>query len=182
MNMPAKKKPQTDIFHRFLSNETIHRFAKQDKCSVMQNYLQLISDMLRCEHYRGKNMPFTTEQGIYLDGVEIELAKRNKANRKRTVDFLIGTDKDWILLTEAKFDVKNPREMEVSELKEKIVHSKELVSNSEMFTHIEPNVIVLLKDDNFQQLYRELKNKVSNSLRVIPMNVCQFYQSVFEKR
>ena len=148
----------------------------------MQNYLRLISDMLRCEHYKGKNMPFTTELGIYLDGVEIELAKRNKANRKRTVDFLIGTDKDWILLAEAKFDVKNPREMEVSELKEKIVHSKELVSNSEMYFQIEPNVIVLLKDDNFQQLYRELKNKVSNSLRVIPMNVCQFYQSVFEKK
>lgn len=179
--MPAKKRPQADIFHRFLSNETIRRFASQDKCSVMQNFLKPISDMLRCEHYKGKYMPFMTELGIYLDGVEIELAKRNKTNRKRTVDFLIGTGNDWILLTEAKFDVSNPREMEVSELKEKIVHSKELVSNSRMLAHIEPNVIVLLKDNNFQQLYRELKNKVSNSLRVIPMNVCQFYQSVFEK-
>lgn len=182
MNMPAKKKPQTDIFHRFLSNETIHRFAKQDKCSVMQNYLQPISDMLRCEHYKGKNMPFTTEQGIYLDGVENELAKRNKANRKRTVDFLIGTDKDWILLTEAKFDVKKPDEMDVSELKEKITHSKDLVSNSEMLTHIEPNIIVLLKDDNIEQLKRELKNKVSNSLNVVPMNVGQFYQDIFAKK
>jgi len=180
--MPVKKKSQKEIFHRFLSNDTIRSFASQDKCSVMQNNLYPISDMLRKEHYKGKYMPFTTEEGIYLDGVEIELAKRNKTNLKRTVDYLIGTGKDWILLIEAKFDVKNPREMEVSELKEKIVHSKELVSNSEMFTHIEPNVIVLLKDDHFHQLARELKNKVSNSLRVIPMNVCQFYQSVFEKK
>ena len=117
-----------------------------------------------------------------MDGVEMELAKRNKTSRKRTVDFLIGTGNDWILLTEAKFDVSNPREMGISELKEKIVHSKELVSNSRMLTHIESNIIVLLKDENFAQLYRELKNKVSNSLRVVPMNVSQFYQVVFEKR
>ena len=78
--------------------------------------------MLRNEHYKGKNMPFKMEQGIYLDGVEMELAKRNKTSRKRTVDFLIGTGNDWILLTEAKFDVSNPREMGISELKEKIVH------------------------------------------------------------
>lgn len=171
-----------NMFHRFISNVTIQNFASQDVYSIMKDSLKPIAKMLRKEHYKLNYMPFTTEMGIYLDDVERELAKRNKTNCKRTVDFLIGTDKDWILLTEAKFDVKNPREMEVSELKEKIVHSKELVSNSEMFTHIEPNVIVLLKDDNFQQLYRELKNKVSNSLRVIPMNVCQFYQSVFEKR
>ena len=180
--MPAKKKPQTDIFHRFHSNKTIQCFAGQDRCSVMQDFLKPISDMLRNEHYKGKNMPFKMEQGIYLDGVEMELAKRNKTSRKRTVDFLIGTGNDWILLTEAKFDVSNPREMGISELKEKIVHSKELVSNSRMLTHIESNIIVLLKDENFAQLYRELKNKVSNSLRVVPMNVSQFYQVVFEKR
>ena len=182
MSMPAKKKTQPELFRHFLSNDTIQCFASQDKCSIMQNYLKPIADMLRNEHYKGRNMPFTTELGIYLDGVEIELAKRNKTNRKRTVDFLIGTGKDWILLTEAKFDVSNPREMEVSELKEKITHSRELVSNSRMLSHIEPNTIVLLKNENFAQLYRELKNKVSNSLKVVPMNVSQFYQSVFEKR
>jgi len=179
--MPAKKKPQKDIFHRFLSNETIQCFASQDVCGLMSDFLKPIADMLRQEHYKRKYMPFTTESGIYLDGVEIELAKRNKVNRKRTVDFLIGTGKDWILLTEAKFEVSNPREMDVSELKEKITHSKELVSNSKMLVRIEPNIIILLKDENFEQLKRELKNKVSNSLKIVPMNVEQFYQTVFEK-
>lgn len=162
MSMPAKKKPQTELFHHFLSNETIKCFASWDVYSLMQGSLKPIAAMLRNEHYKRKYMPFTTELGIYLDDVEIELAKRNKVNRKRTVDFLIGTGKDWILLTEAKFDVCNPREMDVSELREKITHSKELVSNSKMLTHIEPNIIVLLKDDNFEQLKRELKNKVSD--------------------
>ena len=179
--MPVKKKAQAEIFHHFLSNETIQRFASQDVYSLMQCSLKPIAVMLRNEHYKRKYMPFTTELGIYLDGVEIELAKRNKVNRKRTVDFLIGTGKDWILLTEAKIDVCNPREIEVSELKEKITHSKELVSNSKMLTHIEPNVVVLLKDDNFEQLKRELKNKVSNSLNIVPMNVEQFYQIIFMK-
>lgn len=179
--MPAKKKPQKDIFHHFLSNKTIQCFASQDVCAMMPRFLKPIADLLRQEHYKRKFMPFTTELGLYLDGVEIELAKRNKVNRKRTVDFLIGTDKDWILLTEAKFEVYNPREMDVSELKEKITHSKELVSNSKMLVHIEQDIIVLLKDENFEQLKRELKNKVSNSLKIVPMNVGQFYQSVFKK-
>ncbi len=181
MNMPAKKKQQKDIFHCFLSNVTICNFASQDKKLVMTQFLKPISDILRCELYKGKYMPFTTELGIYLDGVEIELAKRNKTNRKRTVDFLIGTGNDWILLTEAKFDVSKPREMKVSELKEKVAHSRELVSNSRMLTHIEPNIIVLLKDDNFEQLKRELKTKVSNSLSIVPMNVEQFYHTIFTK-
>ena len=179
--MPVKKKPQMNMFHRFISNVTIQNFASQDVYSIMKDSLKPIAKMLRKEHYKLNYMPFTTEMGIYVDDVERELAKRNKTNCKRTVDFLIGTDKDWILLTEAKFDVKKPGEMDVSELKEKITHSKDLVSNSEMLTHIESNIIVLLKDDNIEQLKRELMNKVSSSLNVVPMNVGQFYQDVFAK-
>lgn len=179
--MPAKKKLEAELFHSFISNDTIRNFASEDKYALMPGFIKPIAVMLRKEHYKRKNMPFTTESGIYLDGVEMELAKRNKVNRKRTVDFLIGTGKDWILLTEAKFEVSNPREMDVSELKEKITHSKELISNSKMSTHIEPSIIVLLKDDNFEQLKRQLKNKVSNSLRIVPMNVGQFYQTIFAK-
>ena len=179
--MPVKKKLQTESFHHFISNEMIQSFAKLDKCSVMPKCLKPIADMLRSEHYKQKYMPFTSEVGIYLDEVEIELAKQNKVSRKCTVDFLIGTGEDWILFTEAKFDVKRPRGIDVSELKEKIIHSKELVSNSEMFVHIESNVIVLLKDEYFEQLKRELKNKVNDSLNIVPMNVTQFYQIVFGK-
>lgn len=179
--MPAKKKQKTELFHHFLSNETIQSFASQDKYALMQDFVNPIADLLRQEHYKWKYMPFTTELGVYLDGVEIELAKRNKANCKRTVDFLLGTGKNWLLLTEAKFDVSNPSKLDVSELKEKIIHSKELVSNSTMPVNIEPNIIVLLKDENFEQLKRELKNKVSNSLKIVPMNVGQFYQTIFAK-
>ena len=171
-----------NIFHRFISNETIQHFASQDVYSIMKDSLKPIAKMLRKEHYKLNYMPFTTEMGIYLDDVERELAKRNKTNCKRTVDFLIGTGNNWILLTEAKFDVSKPREMNVSELKEKIIHSKELVTNSRMHTNIESNIIVLLKDDNIEQLKRELKNKVSNSLNVVPMNVRQFYLKVFAQK
>ncbi|MBQ8969292.1 MAG: hypothetical protein IJ064_06140 [Bacteroidaceae bacterium] len=179
--MPAKKKLGTVLFHRFLSNDTIQNFANEDKYALMPGFIKPIAELLRNEHYKRKAMPFYTEEGIYLDGVEIELAKRNRVSCKRTVDFLFGVGNKWILLTEAKFDVSNPREMKVSELKEKIAHSKELVSNSRMATQIEANTIVLLKDENFSQLYRELKNKVSNSLHIVPMNVGQFYQTIFAK-
>lgn len=66
MSMPVKKKPQTEIFHHFLSNETIQRFASQDVYSLMQGSLKPIAVMLRNEHYKRKYMPFTTELGIYL--------------------------------------------------------------------------------------------------------------------
>lgn len=178
--MPAKKNLEAELFHRFISNDTILNFASADKYSLMPRFIKPIAEMLKNEHYKRKEIPFKNEVGIYLDGVEIELAKRNKVNRKRTVDFLFGVGKNWILLTEAKFDVSNPREMKVSELKEKIAHSKELISNSRMATQIEPNTIVLLRDDkNFSQVYRELKNKVSNSLNIVPMTVSQLHNKVF---
>ncbi len=182
MSMPAKKNLKAELFHCFISNDTIRNFASADKYALMPCFIKPIAEMLKNEHYKRKEMPFKNEEGIYLDGVEIEQAKRNKVNRKRTVDFLFGVGNNWILFTEAKFDVSNPREMKVSELKEKIVHSKELVSNSQMVVQIEPNTIVLLKDENFSQLYRELKNKVSNSLKIVPMTVSQLYNTVFASR
>ena len=126
--MPAKKNLKAELFHCFISNDTIRNFASADKYALMPCFIKPIAEMLKNEHYKRKEMPFKNEVGIYLDGVEIEQAKRNKVNRKRTVDFLFGVGNNWILFTEAKFDVSNPREMKVSELKEKIVHSKELVS------------------------------------------------------
>lgn len=182
MSMPAKKDFKSVLCNHFVSNCTIQRFADEDKYALMQKFLRPIAEMLREEHYKRKDMPFTSELGIYLDGVEIELAKRNRVNRKRTVDFLFGVGEDWILMTEAKLDVSNPREMEISELKEKITHSKVLISNSKMLYHIEQNTIVLLKDDNFQQSYRILKNKVSNSLNIVPMTVSQLYDLVFKNK
>lgn len=185
--MPAKKKvapkkKKVELCNHFLSNRTIEKFASEGKCALMHEYLKPIAEMLRCEHYRRREMPFTSELGIYLDGVEAELAKHDKVDRKCTVDFLFGVGNDWILLTEAKLDVCRPGKMSVSDLKDKINHSKELITNNEMSYHIEPTTIVLLKDENFSQSYRELKQKVSNSLKIEPMTVSQLYKSVFEKK
>ena len=165
---------------RFVTNATIETFAAADRLGIMPTCLVKIANGLRAEHYSDKDMPFRTELCLNLDAVEQKLVKREHRNKNNTVDFLVGTGKNWILLVEAKIDVEHPRNISVSDLRDKITHSKNLISNSDADFHTERSTIVLLNTKNYQQLYRKLKNKMGNALDIVPMNVKEFYEEIFE--
>ena len=169
-----------NIFHKFVSNNTITGFAKHDKSGIMLKGLEKIADLLRKEHYTEKSMPFTDQQCINLDTVEKELAKLEHRNRRNTVDFIIGTGSNWILPVEAKIAVEKPRNMDVGDLRKKIEYSKSIVNSTNADVHTETKTIVLLNTKNYQQLYRELRKKVGDALNIVPMSVSILYNEIFE--
>ena len=172
---------EKNTFHKFVSNKAIDEFANSDRRCIMSKCLEPIADVLRKEHYSGKNMPFEGQLCLNLDSVEISLAKLEHRNRHNTVDFLVGTGSNWILPVEAKIAVEKPRNIEVSELRGKITYSKSLINSTSADTHTEPKTIVLLNSKNYQQLYRELRKKLGDTLDVVPMNVEDFYNTIFVK-
>lgn len=163
--------------HRFVSNDDIIAFAKHN--GIMEECIEKISSVLRTEHYTDGYMPFKGQLCLNLDAVEREFARREHRNQRHSVDFVIGLEGCWILAVEAKIDVQRPRNMEVSDLRNKISYSRDIISYNNSDAHIEPSVVVLLNTKNFQQLYRELKNKVGNSLRIVPMTVGEFFEEYF---
>lgn len=124
--------------------------------------------ILREEHYKG-NCPFTNEVALNLDKVEIQL-KKGIASRKETVDFVVGLEKKWLLLVEAKFDADNVENITKS-IKGKITHSKQLLQ-TDNFVHLEKSIIVLLSNVGFEVKSNKLRRLLMNNPSIKPYRVC----------
>jgi len=143
---------------------------------TMLNRIMLIKDIL---HKEGcKSSAFTTQEALDLDSVETELAVKQKRNCNNTVDFIVGLCHKYTLLVEAELRAESPRNF-YHDLYDKIRYSRSMLSVQHGFCHFDPNTVVLLKDEKFEQNKRMLKTLTSNKPSLRPLRVFDFYNMYF---
>lgn len=158
---------------KYIGDETIVCFVSQN--GVMQTCLKLIKDIIIGEGYK-KSTLFQNETALDLD--EYECKKQSDSTRDDTVDFVVGLEKDYLLLVEAKFKVVNVKN--IRNLSDKIKHSRQLLQSEDTFVHVVESVVVLLSDDNFQQQSNRLRRMMIPKYReIMPMKVEAFYSTYF---
>jgi hypothetical protein len=144
--------------------------------------VQRLKDILKVEDCKAKH-PFKREVALNVDAVEIIRSKGR--DRSQTVDFVVGMDRNVLLLVEAKFNVKDVENIKAKEVYGKIKHSKELLSAFENFSHLrfqidDSTVILLSQTKQFQQQKNKLKRKFNNDPHIIPHNVFTFHVDYFK--
>lgn len=144
---------------------------------IMEASIDYIKCILQNEGYKNKKKFFKNEIALNLDKVEI-LQKKGTL-RDKTVDFVVGLDKDWLLLVEAKLDVDNVENITKC-IFDKILHSKNILKSNINYIHSESIVIILLKDQNFQQQSNRLRKLLlAHTPNIKPLRVCDFYENYF---
>lgn len=85
---------------------------------------------LKQEGCRESENSFTDEQKVVtLDNIQMRLAHSNRTSPRHSMDMLICIAPQKILLTDAKFGVKNVRNVSRSEIEDKITESRNLVED-----------------------------------------------------
>ena len=117
-----------------------------DDSNVVQKHpqsYQLIADIVKNEKCKGKTQ-FSNEKAIYLELVELELAKGKRATCP-IVDFTFGIKRDnskKYRLIEAKFDVNNLKNIDVKNIRDKVSHSKDVMSEDGV--SVENGAVILI--------------------------------------
>lgn len=180
MSAKAKsEKGKSVVKHVYRSDTAIRGFVRGDAC--MEKSLDKVVRILRREGYKGRACPFKDEMALDLDNVE-KLLKQGKSGviQDETVDFVVCLEKDLLLLVEAKLRVDNAASISTNEICGKIRHSRDMLQACDNFVHFEKTVIVLLKDKNYQQNYRRLRNMLMpRHPDVVPSIVSGLYSDYF---
>ena len=109
----------------------------------------------------------------------VEISLKKGTLRDKTVDFVVGLDQDWLLLVEAKLKVDNVENITKS-IFGKIRHSMDILKSNLNYIHSESVVIILLKDQNFQQQSNRLRKLLlARTPDIKPLRVCDFYKNYF---
>lgn len=141
-----------------------------------------ISEILTKEHCRDKHS-FVQEKALYLEVVETENARADRRSKNPIVDFCVGIRKGksrMIRLVEAKFDVDNLKNLESSNIPEKVKHSNDILLSEAI--PIESGAIVLIKSGSIAQ---QQKRRLSDILRAkghhySVKTVAEFYNDYFK--
>lgn len=169
------KNDKSTIQRKYKDELSIRNFVAGN--SIMEANIDYIKCILRNEGYKSKKNFFKNEIALNLDKVEI-LQKKGTL-RGKTVDFVVGLDKDWLLLVEAKLDVDNVENI-MKGIFDKILHSMNILKSNINYVHSESIVIILLKDQNFQQQSsRFRKLLLARTSNIKPLRVCDFYEDYF---
>ena len=135
-----------------------------DDSKVVQTHpqaYQLIADIVKKEKCKCKTQ-FSNEKAIYLELVELELAK-GKRNTCPIVDFSFGIKYDnskKYQLIEAKFDVNNLKNIDVKNIRDKVSHSKDVMSEDGV--PVENGAVILI---NKSKIVEQQKNWFSRLLQ-----------------
>ena len=176
--MSNKKTTNNEKTAKFSGNTSILNYVSGNR--IMQNSLEQIKEILENEHCKEKTN-FTYELALNLDKVEIQ-RKKGTSDRGNTVDFIVSLENNQLLLVEAKSLVKNVANI-VSEICDKINHSKRLLTSNENFRGFYKQEIILLSNNKeFQQNYNKLRRMSASKSRTIePQTVSDFYNAFFCK-
>lgn len=132
-----------------------HQVARQH-----QNCIEKIDTL--CKRDGARKTPFCDEVCINLDGVEKELAKEDKRNNRKTMDFSIGLKQGKqirLVLIELRLRYKNINNLSKSELDSKIKNSKAILGQS-------PNLL-----NHYYFIFApNLKNQAHRNLRRLYSN------------
>ena len=152
-------------------------------CTVTKQHRQAyipISDILTMEHCRNRHS-FAQEKALYLEEVETEMARADRRSKSPIVDFSIGLSSGKsrkIRLVEAKFDVINLKNLESSNIPEKVQHSTDVLIDCGI--PIESGAIVLInKTPIVQQQRRWLEQKLLAQGHYQVKTVDEFYKLYF---
>lgn len=172
--MSTKNNNRTGL-RKYKDESVIRNFASGiDQMEKSINYIKCI---LQQEGYKNKKCPFDQEVALNLD--QVEILSRKGTLRDKTVDFVVGLEKDWLLLVEAKLDVENVENI-TKNIHEKIKHSLDILKSNINYIHAEDLVIVLLKDQNFQQQSNRLRRLLlARTSNIRPLRVCDFHKDYF---
>lgn len=170
-----KKNNKVTAKQRLYQDETIRNFVSGN--SIMEKSVEYIKDILNKEGYKAKKNFFNQEIALNLDMVES--STRKGFLRNKTVDFVVGLEKDWLLLVEAKLKVKKMENI-AKDIHNKISHSRDMLKSCDTYVHSEDVVVVLLKDQNFQQHSNHLRKLLlAHSKNIRPLRVCDLYKNYF---
>lgn len=181
MNMHYKNKPaaQPTAIHKYVSAECITNFAKGFAGQIpnAQRCVLLLAELLKKDHFKGK-MLFTKEVALDLDKLE-ENRVKGHSSKSETVDYIVGLEKNWLLLVEAKLDANSPDHFAPG-LNGKRTHSRTLITMSDFDVHIENAYVILMKDNKFEQNKERLRNRANGLPHLKPMRVMDFYNEYFK--
>lgn len=170
------------------------RTGKQDKkwafapaimlsCLLAKQHPQAyipITHILTKEHCQDRHS-FSQEKTLYLEDVETATARNARRSKSPIVDFAIGLSRGKsrkIRLIEAKFDVRDLKNIESSNVPAKVQHSTDVLRDSGM--HIESGAIVLIsKSPIVQQQRRWLEQKLLARGHYQVKTVDEFYKLYF---
>lgn len=174
--MSAKVKNDKSTIQRKYKDElSIRNFVTGNR--IMEESIECIKCILQNEGYKNKKNYFKNEIALNLDKVEFLLKKGTL--RDKTVDFVVGLEKDWLLLVEAKLDVDNVDNI-IKGIFGKVSHSMDILKSNINYIHSESIVIILLKDQNFQQRSHRLRQLLlARTPNIKPLRVCDFYNNYF---
>lgn len=152
-------------------------------CSVAKKHPQTyipIANILTKEHCQDRHS-FSQEKALYLEDVETEMARADRRSKSSIVDFAIGLCKGKsrkIRLIEAKFDVRDLKNVESSNVPAKVQHSTDVLRDSGI--QIESGAIVLIgKSPIVQQQRRWLEQKLLARGHYQVKTVDEFYNLYF---
>ncbi|MDR0994907.1 MAG: hypothetical protein LBL81_01295 [Tannerella sp.] len=177
--MPAKKKNEQFKYEA----GGIERFAESYHPSL-ENCVKRLDDMLKQEGYTKQNA-FKNETALNLDEAETALSTRKK-NKSMTVDWVIFLNKGHLLLSEAKFHIKNARNVDEGffhEIERKVSSSKSIILKEDNFLnlHIEKTTVVLFQEEIVEQCVNRFRRFAAGKPEpeLKPSNVEDFYQNYF---
>lgn len=152
-------------------------------CSVAKQHPQAyipIANILTKEHCQDRHS-FSQEKALYLEDVETATARYARRSKSPIVDFAIGLSKGKsrkIRLVEAKFDVRDLKNIESSNVPAKVQHSTDVMRDSGIT--IESGAIVLIsKSPIVQQQRRWLEQKLLARGHYQVKTVDEFYTLYF---
>ena len=141
--------------------------------------IQKISRILADEGSR-RNPGFNEKTALDLDAVEI---RSNNNDRDKTFDFVVAIQRDRLLLTEAKLRITEMTKNTVSNVIDKVDHSKDILVSCPNFNSpftLYEKMAVLIPDANFHtnrnKFHRYMKEKKSK-LKIDTFKVSDFYDT-----
>lgn len=141
--------------------------------------IESISRILADEGYR-RNHGFNEETALDLDAVEI---RSHNNERDMTFDFVVAIQRDKLLLTEAKLRITDMTKNTVSNIIEKVDHSKDILVSCPNFNSpykVHDKMVVLIPDAKFQtnrnKFHRFMQEKRSK-LKIDTFTVSDFYSN-----
>lgn len=141
--------------------------------------IEKISTILEHEGLR-RNLLFNEETALNLDAVEI---RSNNNDRDKTFDFVVAIQRDRLLLTEAKLRITEMTKNTVSNIIDKVDHSKDILVSCPNFNSpfkFYEKMAVLIPDTKFEtnrnKFHRLMKEKKSK-LKIDTFTVSGFYDT-----
>lgn len=147
--------------------------------NLLSRSIEKISTILTNEGMR-RNPGFNEETALNLDIVEV---RSNNNDRDKTFDFVVAIQRDSLLLTEAKLRITEMTKNTVSNVIDKVDHSKDILVSCPNFNSpfkFHDKMVVLIPDAKFQtnrnKFHRFMQEKRSK-LKIDTYTVSDFYNN-----